>query len=116
MQFSSARPHRYIFILARAQSKTLALAKNDLQDLQKQFPTFQGPQDAQDLKDRWGFDAQKLINDKQLEVIAVTYMPVAGTMKSAIANAVMTAQAGVDKVGRLQLQKLSMLIMMLGFG
>ena len=52
----------------------------------------------QDLKDRWGFNAQKLIEEKGLRVEAASFMRVGGSLKSAVANAGMMAQAVVDKV------------------
>jgi hypothetical protein len=76
-----------------------------LQDLQKQYPTFEGTQATQDLKDRWGFNAQRLIETKNLEVVAATYMLVGGTLKSTVDNVAMTAQAGLNKVGNLSVVK-----------
>jgi len=96
--YISPRPHRYVFILARPQSGSVTIEMSDLQDLQKQYPAFEGTQVEQDLKDRWGFNAQRLIETKNLEVIAATYMLVGGTLKSTLDNAAMTAQAGLNKV------------------
>lgn len=59
----------------------------------------QGKQgEMQDLKDRWGFKAQRLIEEKGLEVLAVNFMRVGGTVESSLANAAMMGQAVVDKV------------------
>jgi len=98
--YISPRPHRYVFILCRPResSGTGIVTKEDLQALQKDYPTFEGSQESQDLKDRWGFNAQKLLEQKDLKVEAATYMLVGGTLKSAVDNIAMTAQAGVNKV------------------
>jgi len=50
------------------------------------------------LKDRWGFNAQKLLEMKGLQPVAATFMLVGGNLQSAVANAMMTTQAGVNKV------------------
>jgi phosphatidylethanolamine-binding protein len=101
----SPRPHRYVFILSRptASSGKVTIEKEDLQELQKEFSTFDGSQESQDLKDRWGFNAQKLLEQKQLKVEAITYMLVDGTLKSAADNMVMTIQAGLNKVNGLSI-------------
>lgn len=98
-----SRPHRYIFILARPLSSThpLSISAEDFEKLQEPFAAaFKGAQrgDVQDLKDRWGFDARRLCEEKGLEVEAVTFMRVGGTVRSAGANAVMMGEAVVDKV------------------
>lgn len=94
-----ARPHRYVFILARASDK-IAITPQDLRELQEPYvAAVAGRQgEVQDLKDRWGFNAQKLIEKKGLKVEAVTFMRVAGNLKSAAANMTMMGQAMVDKV------------------
>ncbi|KAK3216748.1 hypothetical protein GRF29_1g873704 [Pseudopithomyces chartarum] len=98
-----SRPHRYIFILARPLSSThpLSISAEDFEKLQEPFAAaFKGAQrgDVQDLKDRWGFDARRLCEEKGLGVEAVTFMRVGGTVRSAGANAVMMGEAVVDKV------------------
>ena len=99
--YISPRPHRYIFILARSLS-TLDVQPQDLQDMQKEYvAAVQGKQtDVQDLKDRWGFNAQRLIEEKGLEVLGVNFMRVAGTVESAVVNAGLMGQAVGDKIGR----------------
>jgi hypothetical protein len=57
-----------------------------------------GNQESQDIKDRWGFNAQKLIESKGLEIKAVTFMRVGGTLKSAAETTGMMAQGMVNKV------------------
>ncbi|KAK6527595.1 hypothetical protein TWF694_004579 [Orbilia ellipsospora] len=98
--YLAKRPHRYIFILAEPKDKqTVTIESEDLIKLQTNYSAaFEGAQDQQDLKDRWGFNAQKLLEEKGLEAVAVTFMFVAGTIKSAAENITMTAQAGVNKV------------------
>ncbi|KAL5390391.1 hypothetical protein DPSP01_001958 [Paraphaeosphaeria sporulosa] len=101
--YVSARPHRYIFILARPSSNSteqIFVTKEDLQKLQEHYrASFKGAQEAdvQDLKDRWGFNAQKFLEMKGLQVEAATMMLVGGTLKSAAANMMMSGQAMVDK-------------------
>lgn len=98
-----SRPHRYIFILARAASK-IAVTPQDLRELQKPYvAAMAGKQsEVQDLKDRWGFNAQMLIEKKGLKVEAVTFMRVEGTAKSAVANMGLMGQALIDKVSAIQ--------------
>lgn len=93
------RPHRYVFILARASGK-VEVRPEDLREMQKEWvAAAQGKQgEMQDLKDRWGFKAQRLIEEKGLEVLAVNFMRVGGTVESSLANAAMMGQAVVDKV------------------
>ena len=92
-----SRPHRYVFIVARATSiEGIKITPEDLRALQEQEPypaAFEGKQEVQDLKDRWGFNAQKLIEKKGLKVEGVTFMRVGGNLKSAVANMAMTGQA-----------------------
>jgi hypothetical protein len=77
----------------------LTVSAEDFQVLQKDYSAaFEGPQDLQDLKDRWGFNAQKFLDSKQLEPVAVNFMLVGGTLKSTADNIAMTAQASVNKV------------------
>lgn len=97
---STSRPHRYVFILARPSGTgQVSVQSEDLVKIQEQYKAaFQGKQDLQDLKDRWGFNAQNLLDEKNLKVEAVTFMRVAGTLKSAAANLGMTTQATVNKV------------------
>lgn len=94
-----SRPHRYVFILARAGEK-IAVTPEDLRELQQPYmAAVAGKQgEVQDLKDRWGFNAQKLVEKKGLEVQAVTFMRVGGNLKSAGANMGMMGQAMVEKV------------------
>ncbi|KAI4649841.1 uncharacterized protein J4E79_009687 [Alternaria viburni] len=97
--YISPRPHRYIFILARSASK-IEVRPEDLREMQKGYTAaVQGKQgEMQDLKDRWGFNAWKLCEEKGLEVLAVNFMRVGGTLESSVANAGMMAQAVGDKV------------------
>lgn len=106
--YITPRPHRYVFILARPSkavtSSKVVVTPEDLRELQKPYSAaFEGKQheDVQDLKDRWGFNAQKFLENKDLKVEAVTFMRVAGTLKSAAANMGMTAQAVTNKVNSL---------------
>lgn len=93
-----ARPHRYVFILASS-SSPVDISSEDLRELQKPYAAaMSGNQDAQDIKDRWGFNAQKLIAMKGLKVEAVNFMRVAGTLKSAAANMGLMAQGMANKV------------------
>jgi hypothetical protein len=99
------RPHRYVFILARAQGNVHVSAA-DLQELQKPYTAaVSGKQEVHDLKDRWGFNAQKFLEMKGCEVLAVTFVRVQGTAKSAAANAAMMGQAAMDKVSVLWLRR-----------
>lgn len=95
-----ARPHRYVFIVASA-SGQVEITRADLQELQQEYAAaISGKQgEVQDLKDRWGFNAQKLIEKKGLRVEAANFMRVQGTLKSAAANAGMMGEAAVNKVG-----------------
>lgn len=94
-----SRPHRYVFILARASEK-IGVTPEDLRELQEPYvAAIAGKQgEIQDIKDRWGFNAQKLIEKKGLKVEAVTVMRVGGTAKSAAANMAMMGQGMLDKV------------------
>jgi hypothetical protein len=93
-----ARPHRYVFIVASSPSP-VQFSSTDFENLQKPYvAAVHGKQEAQDLKDRWGFNAQKLVEEKGLRVEAASFMRVGGNLKSAVANAGMMAQAAVDKV------------------
>jgi hypothetical protein len=94
-----ARLHRYVFIVASSPSGPVHFSPTDFENLQKPYvAAVHGKQEAQDLKDRWGFDAQKLMEEKGLRVEAASFMRVGGNLKSAVANAGMMAQAAVDKV------------------
>jgi phosphatidylethanolamine-binding protein len=81
----SPRPHRYIFILCQPifNSGTLKVTADDLKAIQQHYPTFDESKTTQELKDRGGFNVQKLIEKKHLKVVAATYMFVAGTWKNA---------------------------------
>lgn len=93
-----SRPHRYVFIVASSPFP-VQFSHADFENLQKLYvAAVHGKQEAQDLKDRWGFDAQKLVEGKGLRVEAASFMRVGGNLKSAGANAGMMAQAVVDKV------------------
>ncbi|KAH9876574.1 hypothetical protein J1614_003705 [Plenodomus biglobosus] len=94
-----SRPHRYVFILARA-SEEITVTPQDLRELQEAYvAAVAGKQgEVQDLKDRWGFNAQKLIEKKGLKVEAVTFMRVEGNLKSGAANMGMMGQAMVNKI------------------
>lgn len=98
------RPHRYVFILARAPGNVTVSAA-DLRELQKPYvAAVSGKQEIQDLKDRWGFNAQKLLEMKGCEVVAVTFVRVQGTLKSAAANAAMMGQTAMNTVRMLLLR------------
>lgn len=93
-----SRPHRYVFILA-SNPGNVEITKDDLRELQKPYvAAMAGNQASQDIKDRWGFSAQKLVEMKGMKVEAVTCMRVAGTLKSGAANAGMMAQGMANKV------------------
>lgn len=93
-----ARNHRYVFIIARA-SGTVEVTKEDLLELQKPYvAAMAGNQESQDIKDRWGFNAQKFIEMKGLKVEAATLMKVGGTMKSAMETSGMMAAGMTNKV------------------
>jgi len=99
--YVSPRPHRYVFILSRpydSQSGPVSISNDELRDLQNEYPAFEGSQELQDLKDRWAFDAQKLMNKKKLKTVAATYMFVGGNLQSTVDNLGMTAKAAADKV------------------
>jgi hypothetical protein len=97
--YISPRPHRYIFVLARSPT-TIQVRPEDLREMQKKWVVAaQGKQTAmQDLKDRWGFDVMRLVEDKGLEVLGVNFMRVGGTLESSVANVGMMAEAAVDGV------------------
>jgi hypothetical protein len=103
-----ARPHRYVFILARGSGK-VDITPEDLKELQGLYAAaVAGKQgEVQDLKDRWGFNAQKLIEKKGLKVEAVNFMRVGGTLKSAAATTAMMGQAMANKVSNTLLFELS---------
>ncbi|KAJ4312392.1 hypothetical protein N0V94_007459 [Neodidymelliopsis sp. IMI 364377] len=94
-----SRPHRYVFIVASSSSK-VEVTPEDLQRLQKQYAAaVAGKQgEVQDLKDRWGFNAQQLIEKKGLKVEAVNFMRVHGTLGSAATNSMLMGQAAINKV------------------
>jgi hypothetical protein len=93
-----ARPHRYVFILARGSEK-IEVRPEDLRKMQEAYvAAVKGKDEMQDLKDRWGFNAMTLCEQKGLEVLACNFMRVGGTAESAVVNAGLMAQAVVDKV------------------
>jgi hypothetical protein len=93
-----SRPHRYVFIVASS-SGDVNISSDDLRELQKPYvAAMAGNQESQDIKDRWGFNAQKLIEMKGLKVEAVNFMRVGGTVKSGVVNAGMMAQGMANKV------------------
>jgi hypothetical protein len=96
-----SRPHRYIFILARARAEEkVDVRPEDLQAIQQRFvAAVTGKQDqVQDLKDRWGFDTQAFLENFGLDVLGVNFMRVAGTARSAVANAGMMGEAAANLV------------------
>ena len=96
-----SRPHRYVFIVASSPSP-VQFSSTDFEALQKPYvAAVHGKQEAQDLKDRWGFNAQKLMEEKGLRVEAANFMRVGGNLQSAGANAAMMAQAVVGKVSEI---------------
>jgi len=93
-----SRPHRYVFILCTS-SSPLDISPDDLRELQKPYvAAMAGKQEMQDIKDRWGFNAQMLVEMKGLKVEAVNFMRVGGTLKSGVETAGMMAQGMVNKV------------------
>lgn len=93
-----ARPHRYVFIVARA-SGSVEVTKDDLRELQKPYvAAMAGSQESQDIKDRWGFNVQELMEMKGLKIEAATFIKVGGTMKSAMETSGMMAQGISNKV------------------
>ncbi len=93
-----SRPHRYVFIVASASGK-VDITPEDLQELQQPYvAAISGKQEVQDLKDRWGFNAQKLIEKKGLKVEAANFMRVHGTLGSAATNLGLMGQAALNKV------------------
>jgi hypothetical protein len=73
----SPRPHRYCFILAQGYGD-VHVTPEDLRELQKPYTAaMEGKQqEAQDLKDRWGLNAQKFIENNGLKFEAATFMRV----------------------------------------
>ncbi|KAF2624317.1 PEBP-like protein [Macroventuria anomochaeta] len=94
-----SRPHRYVFIVASG-SGQVDITPEDLQELQQPYvAAISGKQgEVQDLKDRWGFNAQNLIEKKGLKVEAVNFMRVHGTLGSAATNAGLMGQAAINKI------------------
>jgi hypothetical protein len=94
-----SRPHRYVFIVASGSGPT-EVTPDDLRELQKPYAAaISGKQgEVQDLVDRWGFNAQKLIEKKNLKVEAANFMLVHGTLGSAATNAGLMGQAAINKV------------------
>jgi hypothetical protein len=93
-----SRPHRYIFILASG-SGDMEVSKDELRELQKPYmAAMAGNQESQDIKDRWGFNAQQLIERKGWRIEAATFMRVGGTLKSATETTGMMAQGMANKV------------------
>ena len=94
-----SRPHRYVFIVASGVGQ-VDITPEDLQELQKPYvAAISGNQgEVQDLKDRWGFNAERLIEKKGLKVRAANFMRVHGTLSSAASNASLMGQAAVNKV------------------
>ncbi|KAF2994798.1 hypothetical protein E8E13_001199 [Curvularia kusanoi] len=66
-----SRPHRYTFIVASSPSnKPIDISPTDLRDLQEPYTAaVAGKQEVQDLKDRWGFNAQRLLEEKGCKVL-----------------------------------------------
>ncbi|KAL6709829.1 hypothetical protein ACN47E_000614 [Coniothyrium glycines] len=94
-----SRPHRYVFIVASSSTK-VEVTPEDFRQQQEQYAAaLKGKQtEVQDIKDRWGFNAQQLIEKKGLKVEAVNFMRVGGTLKSAAANSAMMGQGLLNKV------------------
>lgn len=94
-----SRPHRYVFLLASS-TAPVDISASDLRELQMPYvAAASGKQtELQDLKDRWGFSAQKLIENKGLKVEAANFMRVGGNLASATTNAAMMGQAAMNKV------------------
>jgi len=93
-----SRPHRYVFIVASISGND-KVTMDDFRELQKPYvAAMAGNQESQDIKDRWGFNAQKLIEMKGLKVEAATFMRVGGTLKSAANTTGLMAQGMANKV------------------
>jgi phosphatidylethanolamine-binding protein len=93
-----SRPHRYVFIVA-SDSSNVEVTQDDLRELQKPYvAAMAGNQESQDIKDRWGFNAQQLIEKKGWKIEAATFMRVGGTLKSAAETTSMIAQGMANKV------------------
>jgi hypothetical protein len=93
-----SRPHRYVFIVASG-SGNAEVTQDDLRELQKPYvAAMAGNQESQDIKDRWGFNAQQLIEKKGWKIEAATFMRVGGTLKSGAETSGMMAQAMASKV------------------
>jgi Icc-related predicted phosphoesterase len=86
----------------RFQTSGVEVTADDLRELQKPYvAAVAGNQDVQDIKDRWGFNAQELMKMKDLKVEAVTFMRVGGTLKSGAETTGMMMQGAVNKVSPL---------------
>lgn len=100
--YVTQRKHRYVFILCRpkvANQQQSSITEQDLKVSQHKYSgAFEGKQDLQDLKDRWGFNAADFIKSKELEVVAATFMLVGGNVNSAADNLKMTAEGVKNKV------------------
>jgi hypothetical protein len=93
-----SRPHRYVFIVASTSGND-QITMDDFRELQKPYAAaMAGNQESQDIKDRWGFNAQKLIEMKGLKVEAATFMRVGGTLKSGANTTGLLAQGMANKV------------------
>lgn len=89
-------PHRYVFILCKTPSGSTITSSDYVskhQELSAEFPGIH-----QDLKDRMGFDAAKLIDDKGLQIVAVNYMLVAGNVYSVVENMKLGGASVLHKV------------------
>lgn len=98
----TGRQHRYTFILAKPQqtgASGISITQEDLNASQHKYQAaFEGRQELQDLKDRWGFDAADFMRRKSLVPVAATFMLVGGNAKSAAENLKLTGQAIAHKV------------------
>lgn len=97
--FRKPHPSRYTFLLCRhkTQDSPVGFDANSLRGQYEGEPGELGKA-GQDLIDRWKFNTQHFIDRNDLVVIASTFMLVEGNLKSAVANAGLTAQAVADKM------------------
>lgn len=103
--YISARPHRYVFVLARPRDDgdeaQAGVSQEDLRAVQSEGGSLVGggtQGEEQDLMDRWGFDVWKLVERKGWKVEGVNFMRVSGTVKSGVENLGLMGEGVVNKV------------------
>jgi hypothetical protein len=99
---SQSKPHpsRYTFILCRHKDESAPPPRFDVESLRSHYEGSPGDlgNPPQDIIDRMKFNTQEFIDKNGLEVVGATYMMIEGNLKSAAANAGLTAQAMANKV------------------